>query len=100
MTTNSVANSEGKNTYLWVTVAVCFFAYLIIKEVQLPKMLIVGLTVVSGIFLLIKGIKQPEIVTYALVAYMPFSRELAGDFLPLTNATGVLDFYCKFVMLK
>ena len=87
-------------TYLWVTGAVCFFAYLIIKEVQLPKALILGMTAVAGMFLLFKGIKQPEIVTYALVAYMPFSRELAGDFLPALNFTNILMIFMIFVWVS
>lgn len=94
------APKPDKKTYLWVTAAVCFFAFLIIEEVQLPKMLILGMTVVSGMFLLFKGVKRPEIVTYALVAYMPFSRELAGDFLPALNFTNILMVFMLFVWVS
>jgi len=99
----SVSPQSGKNTYLLVTVAVCFFAFLIIKEVQLPKALILGLTVISGIFLLFKGVKRPEIVTYALVAYMPFSKELAGNFggvLTALNFTNILMVFMLIVWVS
>ena len=34
----------------------------------------------GGIALLVGGMSNPQIVTYALVAYLPFSKHLAGDF--------------------
>lgn len=94
--------AQSKNAYLLMSLVVCFFAFIMIKEVTIPKMLIVLMSVVAALYLLGRGMSNPEIVTYALVAYLPFSRQFAGDFGGLATAfnfTNVLMVFIMFVWI-
>ncbi|MBI3999905.1 MAG: O-antigen ligase family protein, partial [Candidatus Omnitrophica bacterium] len=74
------------------------FGYIVIKSVVVPSWIILAAIMVGGIVLLYMGMRQPHIVTYTLVAYLPFSKELAGDFggaalgLNLTNLLMIFIF--------
>lgn len=66
---------------IWYMIAViCAFAILIVKEVSLPPAVMLSVGVVGLFALLIVGLQSPELPLYVLVAYLPFSRLLTGDF--------------------
>ncbi len=90
--------SKSAKDYIWMSLAVAFLAFIVIKDVNIPKVVIAALTVVSGITLLVQGMKKPEIVTYALVAYLPFSKKLAGDFGGLATAFNFTNILLIFII--
>ena len=66
---------------VWMLVGlVCLFAVLIMKEVSLPRPVVLSIGVVGLFALLVVGLQSPEVPLYILVAYLPFSRMLVGDF--------------------
>jgi putative inorganic carbon (hco3(-)) transporter len=87
---SEVAIPKKKPSYVLMTLLALTFAYIITKDVQIPRVVIITVGAIIGIFLLIRSMSRPELVTYALVAYLPFSRELAGDFAMAFNITNVL----------
>ncbi|MBI4355950.1 MAG: O-antigen ligase family protein [Candidatus Omnitrophica bacterium] len=64
----------------WMIMAIGLFAVLIMREVALPSsvMAVFGGLALLGLFMV--GVQQPELPLYALIAYLPFSRILVGDF--------------------
>ena len=82
----------------WMVMAIGFFAVLVLKEIQLPSPVILGFGAVGLFGLLMTGLQDPVLPFYVLVAYMPFSRVLVGDFgtqataLNMTNILMILVF--------
>ncbi len=73
--------SVGLDPRIWTIIAsIGFFAFLVLKEVQLPAPVILGFGGLGLLGLLIAGLQDPAIAFYVLIAYMPFSRVLVGDF--------------------
>ena len=72
------------------------FAYVVLKEVQLPSMFLAAVAVFGLVGLFMTGVQHPEVTLYVLVIYLPFSRELVGDFgsqataLNLTNVLMIM----------
>ncbi len=87
MTVLSV-RKENKINFVWLGIFACILAYIITKEISLPPYVLVLGAIFSGIVLFLKGMTNPEIITYVLVAYLPFSRRLNGDF---GGAAGVIN---------
>ncbi|MBN1688129.1 MAG: O-antigen ligase family protein [Candidatus Omnitrophica bacterium] len=104
MKPGEVGLSKKQNSaYVWLGVFVLILAYIVTKEVSLPTGVLVGAAIIGGLFLLFKGISKPEIVTYVLVAYIPFSKILPGDFGGLAvafNMTNLLMFFIILVWLS
>ncbi|MBI4387597.1 MAG: O-antigen ligase family protein [Candidatus Omnitrophica bacterium] len=93
------ANKQSKASIVFMTILACSLAYIITKEVEIPTMVMVAVGLAIGVFLLVKGLSKPAVVTYVLVAYLPFSKELAGDFGGLATAFNFTNILMGFVML-
>ena len=81
-------------------VLILVMGYLVETSRQFPT-LFIGTVSVFGLFgLFVVGIQRPEVPLYLLVAYLPFSKLLAGDFggavmaLNLTNLLFVVIIMC------
>jgi len=57
-----------------------FFGVIIMKEIALPQPIILAMGGFGLLGLLMVGLQYPEIPLYVLVAYIPFSRLLVGNF--------------------
>ena len=90
---------QGKGMFFSMTLVVCFLAFTISKNVALSPFFLIIATLIGGAYLLMRGISRPEIITYALVAYLPFSKELAGDFGGLAMAFNFTNLLMTFVMI-
>jgi putative inorganic carbon (HCO3(-)) transporter len=64
----------------WMVTAIGLFAVLVVKEVQLPPSVMLGFGIVGLTGLFMTGLQDPVIPLYMLIAYLPFSRILVGDF--------------------
>ncbi len=74
------------------------FGYIVIKEVQLPSYLL-GMCAAMGLLgLLVTSLEKPEVPFYVLLAYMPFSRILVGDFGTETFAFNMTNFLTVLVL--
>ena len=91
--------TPGIDKRLWPMMAVvAFLGVIIIKEITLPPavILVIGGLGLLGLFM--TSLQTPAIALYMLVAYLPFSRLLTGDFgtnayaLNLTNILTILVF--------
>ena len=60
--------------------AIGLFGVLIVKEISLPQPVILGFGIAGLLGLFMTGLQSPEVPFYVLVAYIPFSRILVGDF--------------------
>ncbi len=87
------------STYILTTLVAGFLGYLIIKQVSLPPFFLIFAALTGGIYLLARGMSKPEIITYALVAYLPFSKELAGGFSGLALAFNFTNLLMSFIMI-
>lgn len=90
--------ASSQYDYLFIALVAGFLGFIVIQEVHIPKFMIVGMALVAGVYLLVKGVSKPEMVTYALVAYMPFSKELAGDFGGLAMAFNFTNLFLGFLL--
>jgi O-antigen ligase len=76
--------------------------YVVTAEVEIPSIVLgaVGMIAMAG--LLMAGLRRPELPIYVMVAYLPFSKLLTGDFggimtaLNLTNILLVTIMVCWF----
>ena len=101
-TQEEVLKPEGKGTFILMGLVACFLAYIITKNVTFPPFFLIMAALVGGVSLLARGISRPEIIIYALVAYLPFSKELAGGFGGFAlafNFTNLLMFFIILVWL-
>lgn len=79
---------------------VLILAYLTMTEREFPTMVIAAISMLGLVGLFALGMKRPEIPLYVMVAYLPFSKLLAGDFgglavgLNLTNLLVVIILMC------
>src|SRR3989338_6577046 len=94
-----IKKSGSMGSFVFMGAVVCFLAYVITKNVFIPKSVMLAFTVLGAIYLFFKGMKQPEIVTYVLVAYIPFSAELAGDFGGFATAVNFTNLLMIFIMV-
>lgn len=79
-----------------MTMIVLFFGFIVKQEVSIPAPILLLIAAAAGITLFMQSMKNPEVVTYVLVAYLPFSRILVGDFGGLgaaVNLTNILMIY-------
>jgi len=83
--------------YVWMSLAASVLAFIVIKDLGIPKPVIALGAAIAGIMLLAKGMEKPQLVTYALVAYLPFSKKLAGDFGGLATAFNFTNLLLIFI---
>ncbi len=76
----------------------CVLAFIVTKEVVLPPMVLIGGALVAGVVLLIYGFTKPEVISYVLVAYLPFSKILPGDFGGLAMGFNFTNLLMAFIM--
>ena len=94
-----VLKPQGKSTYISMGLVACFLAFVIAKNVTLPPFFLIIAALIGGVFLLVKGMSRPEIITYALIAYLPFSKELAGGFGGLALAFNFTNLLMSFIII-
>jgi len=94
----AAAPESDDRSYIWVAMVICFLAWVVIKEIIIPRPIMIAMAAMAGLFLLFKGSQKPELVTYALVAYLPFSRELVGDFGGLAMAFNFTNILIAFIL--
>ena len=75
------------------------FAYIIIKDVELPPYVLISAVALGGVSLLFVGLNKPEVVTYVLVAYLPFSKVLVGDFGGWATAFNLTNLLMAFILI-
>lgn len=67
--------------------------YLTVTDREFPSLVISAISLLGVVVIFGMGMRKPEIPLYALVAYLPFSKFLTGDFGGLAmglNATNIL----------
>ncbi len=75
------------------------FSFIIMKEVVIPSWILTTGIIIAGIVLFGMGINQPQIVTYVLVAYLPFSKVLAGGFGGAAMALNLTNLLMLFIFI-
>lgn len=100
-TLNTVTQPRKPNlvAYILMGILAMLFAYIVTKDVVLPRSLLVGGALIGGIVLFSLGISKPEVITYVLVAYMPFSKVLQGDFGGLAMALNFTNVLMAFIIV-
>lgn len=81
-----------------MSLAASVLAFIVIKDIGIPKPIIAAAAAIAGVLLLVKGMEKPQLVTYALVAYLPFSKKLAGDFGGLATAFNFTNLLLLFIV--
>ncbi|MBI4430614.1 MAG: O-antigen ligase family protein [Candidatus Omnitrophica bacterium] len=100
MTTQAEAQpKQGAGAFIFSIIIATTLGYIITKEVYIPTWIMAIGIAAGGIVLFLRGISHPEMVTYVLVAYLPFSSELAGDFGGLATAFNLTNILLIFVIL-
>jgi hypothetical protein len=97
------SQKNNKKLFFVVGFFVLLIAWIINKDIQIPT----WFTITAGIFvvmyLLLSGIKNPEIPFYVLTAYLPFNKVISGTFggfmtaLNLTNILILIVISCWFL---
>ena len=89
----------NKTAIFLMAVLILAFSYIIIKDVVLPAWVLASAVVVGGGALLAVSLNRPQVVTYLLVAYLPFSKVLVGDFGGLATAFNFTNLLMGFIFL-
>ncbi len=100
---NNVIEQTGsgrkKMAIFFMSIIAFAFAYVITKDVAVPPWVIIGAVSIGGVVLLFLGLTRPEIVTYVLVAYLPFSKMLVGGFGGVAQAFNLTNLLMIFIMI-
>ncbi len=83
----------------WLLAVVSFFAILVVKEVTLPRMVMLAFGSIGLLGLFFAGFQDPAIPLYMLVAYMPFSRVLVGNFGTSATALNFTNILMVWVLI-
>lgn len=100
---NTRTQRKNWKLYLTILVVVSAFAIVIQKGITIPAPILYTTAVAFMLYLLFHGISRPEVIIYALVAYLPFSKVLVGDFghafsaVNLTNILTIIAIIALFV---
>lgn len=89
----------NKTAIFLMAVLILAFSYIIIKDVVLPSWVLATAVLIGGGSLLAVSFNRPEVVTYLLVAYLPFSKVLVGDFGGLATAFNFTNLLMAFIFL-
>ncbi len=90
---------QNRTASIFMGLMTLAFAYIIIKDVELPPLVLISALVLGGFSLLCVGMNRPEIVTYVLVAYLPFSKVLVGDFGGWATAFNLTNLLMGFILI-
>ena len=90
-----------KNTaaIFFMTLMALAFSYIILKDIIVPSWIMITAVILGGVVLFGAGVHKPQIVTYVLVAYLPFSKVLAGDFGGLAMALNLTNLLMLFIFV-
>jgi len=94
----AIQQKQKYGTFMMMAIFAMLFAYIVVKDVRLSPSIIALFGAIAGIFLIISGMSRPEVVTYALIAYLPFSKELVGDFGGLATALNFTNLLMLFII--
>lgn len=73
--------SQGLDQRIWPMIGLIgLFAVIVVKEIALPSVVVTAFGAMGLLGLFMMGIQYPEMPFYVLVAYVPFSKILTGDF--------------------
>src|SRR3989338_8676058 len=90
---------QKRTSIIIMTVMALLFSYIITKDVVVPSWVLIFSAVVGGAILFGIGVNRPEVVTYVLVAYLPFSKVLVGDFGGLAMAFNLTNLLMAFIFV-
>jgi len=99
---NKKSDKTSKRLPLAGLLVVLFFAFLVHKDVSLPSWVLLGGALLGFLYLFLKSFNKPELATYVLVCYVPFSKILVGDFggvMKAFNFTNILMIFAFLGML-
>ena len=74
-------------------------ARIIDKEISLPTPLILSVGILGGLSLLLSSLFRPEVPFYVLVAYIPFTRILPGNFGGAVTAFNLMNLLCGVTLI-
>ncbi|MDP3921344.1 MAG: O-antigen ligase family protein [Candidatus Omnitrophota bacterium] len=92
-------DKENIKTYFLMGIIATIFAYIVLKEVSLPSYVLISAGLIGGIILIVQGISKPHVITYVLVAYLPFSRILVGDFSGAAQSLNMTNVLMIFIIV-
>lgn len=90
----------------WPVVRGAFFAVVVLGLMTTSRRLELGNTLttmacIAGLIFLLFGVqKRPELSVYALVMYLPFSREMQGDFGGAAKALNLTNLLCLMALFS
>lgn len=80
-----------------MTLVIGALGYLVTSQTQLPSIVIALVGGIGILMLFLVGFSRPEVPLYLFTAYLPFSKQLAGDFGGVMTAFNLTNLF--FVML-
>jgi putative inorganic carbon (hco3(-)) transporter len=98
-TISEVQAKKDHPTLIVMGILALCFGLLITKEVALPAIVLYGIAAILGVYLIVQGFGNPQVVTYFLVVYLPYSKMLVGDFGGLAQAFNLTNMLMLFMMV-
>ena len=74
-------------------------AFIVQTELQIPTLIIASVGAVGLVILMLVSLARPEIPLYLLAAYLPFSKQLAGDFGGVMTALNLTNLFLIIIFL-
>lgn len=90
---------QKKGAIFFMAVMALAFGYIVMKDVIVPTWMMVTAIAIGGFVLFFIGINRPQVVTYVLVAYLPFSKVLVGDFGGMAAAFNLTNLLMLFIFV-
>ena len=91
--------NSGKGIFVIFAIIVACFAFIIMKDIDISSGVVLVIGVFSFAVLLFASVNRPDMILYALVAYLPFSKILVGDFGGLATALNFTNILAIFALL-
>ena len=90
---------QKKTAVFLMAVMALAFSYIVTKDVVIPSWILITAAFVGGVVLFGMGINNPHVITYVLVAYLPFSKVLVGDFGGAAMALNLTNLLMLFIFI-
>ena len=94
---------QQKSALIFIFFVVCAFAYAIVKDSFMSRLFFVATVFGGGMIFLINGLFNRKVLTYFLVAYIPFSKQMHvgfGNIIPGLNLTNILVVLLAFLWIS
>lgn len=84
---------------MWMLVIIGLLGYIVTKDVNIPGVALATFGGIALAILFFVGLKRPDVPLYVMVAYLPFSKILTGDFGGIMTALNLTNLLLVVILI-